>query len=329
MLLLGALLSAPLAAKPLAEEAGWQFVLSVNAGYVSGKSNMSTEDDNEIIDDLQSDADSSKRFIAFPFVRAQYTTEDLNTQFFLGNSRDQISTAQFQYELGVTQQFADKSKLTLALFPELPLFNETWEDPYLVGQKRVETDENAQGGRIEFSRIAGSPITLKYAYAVSDVDSERSGASVLIDGELLSEQALQSLQRDSQYHRFAIETMFPIYSKIFLKPTLQYTARLADGDAHSYDDYNVQLGLLIFNGRHTSITTLNIGLTQYDQKNPVFNMKQDSVNAGLFSVYSYAQAFNYKPLTFSLIAGYSQKDSDITFYDESGLMVSTGLAYKF
>ncbi|GLS92608.1 hypothetical protein GCM10007916_36800 [Psychromonas marina] len=327
-LLLSSLLVTPLSAKPLANEAGWEFTISLNAGYVSGQSNLSTSDDNEIISDVDSKAESTDSVIAFPFARIQYTTEDLNTQFFLGNSRDQISTSQFQYELGVTHQFADKSKITAAYFPELPLFNDTWEDPFLVDQARTKTDDNAQGGRIQLDRIAGSPITLKYAYARNKVDNDNSGES----WSGLTTQQLQSLQRSSQYHRAEIETMFPVYlqqTKVFLKPTLQYTARIADGDAISYDEYNFQLGLLIFSGRHTSITTFNIGNSSYKDKNPIFDNKQDSINLGIFSVYSYAEAFNWKPVTFTLIAGYSQKDSDITFYDENGLIVSAGLAYTF
>ena len=328
ILLVGSSLIFSLQAKPLATEAGWEFSLSLNAGYVSGQSNLSVSDDNEKIDSLNDEAESVSRFIGFPFARVQYTTENLNTQVFLGNSRDQISTSQFQYELGITHQFNNKSKLTVAYFPELPFFNETWEDPYLVGQDRVKTDNNTQGGRIELSRIAGGPITLKYAFAMNDIENDTSGDSWLEDGGL-SVQQLKSLQRSSQYHRVAIETMFPVFSKVFLKPTLQYTTRNADGDAMSYDDYNFLLGFLIFNGRHTSITTVNIGTTSYKDSNPIFDKKQNSLNTGIFSVYSYAEAFNWKPLTFTFMVGYSQKDSDINFYDESGLIVSTGLAYTF
>jgi hypothetical protein len=44
--------------------------------------------------------------------RIDYTLPGLSTQFFLGNSRDQVSRAQFQYELGLTHRFADDSRLT-------------------------------------------------------------------------------------------------------------------------------------------------------------------------------------------------------------------------
>jgi len=326
VLLLNAFLVSFINAKPLAEDSGWEFTLSLNAGYVSGQSNFSVGDDNEVINSLDNKSQSEDSFIAYPFARVQYTSEDLSTQFFLGNSRKQISISQFQYEIGAVHQFANKSTLTAAYFPELPLLNDVWADPFLVGQKRVETEQNTQGARIEWGRIAGGPITLKYAYARSRIEDENSGDSLSTQ---LSIAEIQALRRDSDYHRVAVETMFPIASKVFLKPTLQYTARLADGDANSYEEYDFQLGLLIFKGRHTSITTFNVGATLYDETNPIFNRRQDSVNVGIFSVYSYEQAFNWKPVTFSLIAGYSQKNADISFYDEQGLILLTGLAYTF
>lgn len=329
-LLLTSLLVPSAYARPLAEDAGWEFTISLNAGYVSGQSNLSVSDENEVISDVYSEAESTNSFIGFPFARVQYTTEDLNTQFFLGNSRDQISISQFQIELGVAHQFDNKSQLTVAYFPQLPMFNETWQDPFLTNSARIETDENAQGGRFELSRVAGSPITLKYAFALTTIKDDKSGQNWLNkNGDGLTAQALQGLQRSGQYHRLAMETMFPVYSKVFLKPTLQYTTRLADGDANSFDDYNFQLGLMVFRGRHTSITTVNIGTTSYKNTNPIFNAKQDSINAGIFSAYNYSQAFNIVPLSFTLIAGYNQKDSDIAFYDENGLIVSTGLSYTF
>jgi len=311
-------------ARPLASEPGWESTISVNAGVVSSQSHLSFSDD-DTIDSLNESADSTTNVIAFPFARLQYTTKDLNTQFFLGNSREQISISQFQYELGVTHQFQNKTKFTVAYFPNLPLLNETWQDPYLVNQDRSETDKDAQGGRLELANLAGSPLTLKYAFALTKIENDSSGEGIVS----LSEQQLQTLQRSSQYHRVTAEMMFPIRRGLLIRPGLQYTSRIADGDAVSYDDYDLQLGFLVFNGRHSTITTLNVGTTKYKQSNPIFDEKQNSLNMGIFSVYAYKQPFDWESTTFTLIAGYNQKNSDITFHDESGLILTTGLAYTF
>lgn len=313
-------------ARSLSTEAGWEFGLSLNTGYVTSHSNFSVSDNNEVIDSLEGTVQGKDKYIVFPFARVQYTSEDLNSQFFIGNSRDQIAISQFQYELGVIHQFSNGSQLTAAYFPELPFFNETWEDPFLIGSERVETEENAQGARIELTRVAGSPLTLKYAYAHTNIKNEASGVSWSSD---LTSTQIASLQRDSDYHRIAIETMFPVAQQVFLKPALRYTMRNADGDANSYHDYNFQLGLLIFKGRHTSITTVNIGKSAYQDENPLFSKKQDTLNSGFFSIYSYAQPFDWDATTFTFIAGYNEEDSKINFYDKKGLICTIGIAYTF
>jgi len=87
--------------------------------------------------------------------------------------------------------------------------------------------------------------------------------------------------------------------------------------------------VLVFKGRHTLITTINTGTKKFAAANPVFGQKQDTVNAGIFSVYTYAQALSWQPLSFNVLTGYKKEDSDVDFYDSNGLFVSTGLTYKF
>jgi hypothetical protein len=311
-------------AEPLSNTAGWEFTLNLNAGYTHSQSQLNTDDDNKITNDLSNSGQSTSSAIVFPLGRVQYTLADLNTQFFLGNSRDQVSTAQFQYEIGATHQFTDNSKLTLAIFPKLSLFNETWKDPFLVGAKREVTDQDVGGGRIALENVLGSPFTLKYAIADSQVDDEQSGNS-----QLTNVSEINSVKRDSIFQRVEIETMFPISKGMFLKPTLQYTNRNAEGDANSYDQYTVQLGLLVFRPQYSVITTINTGVRYYQEENPIFDEKQNSQQFGILSLYSYKQPFNWKNWSWTLMAGYNAENSDINFYDTKGLILSTGMMFQY
>jgi hypothetical protein len=311
-------------AEPLSNTAGWEFTLNLNAGYTHSQSQLNTDDDNKITNDLSNSGQSTSSAIVFPLGRVQYTLADLNTQFFLGNSRDQVSTAQFQYEIGATHQFTDNSKLTLAIFPKLSLFNETWKDPFLVGAKREVTDQDVGGGRIALENVLGSPFTLKYAIADSQVDDEQSGIS-----QLTNVSEINSVKRDSIFQRVEIETMFPISKGMFLKPTLQYTNRNAEGDANSYDQYTVQLGLLVFRPQYSVITTINTGVRYYQEENPIFDEKQNSQQFGILSLYSYKQPFNWKNWSWTLMAGYNAENSDINFYDTKGLILSTGMIFQY
>ncbi|MFT6927730.1 MAG: hypothetical protein ACJAZP_003369 [Psychromonas sp.] len=315
--------SAP-ATRSLAEKAGWEFTLGMNMGYSAGRSQLNTDDDNALNEDLNNQGKSLDKTLVFPLASAQYTFDELQTQIFAGNSREQISVAEFQYELGIKHVFNNRSQLTVAYFPQLPFFNEAWQDPYLIGSARTTTEQNTQGGRVALTRIAGSSITLKYAFAITSIENEQSGQSIGLNAAQLS-----LLQRDSFYQRIEIETMFPIAPGVFFKPALQYTRRSADGEAHNFDQYGAQLGLLVFKGRHSLITTFNTGIKKFAVDNPVFSEKQNTVTAAVFSVYSYAQALNWQPLSFNILAGYKKENSDINFYDSKGLFMSTGLSYKF
>ena len=320
----GILMSYSAIAQPLSKEAGWEFTLSLNVGYSGGESQFDTDSDNETTNDLNNSGQSQSSILVYPLGRVQYTLDSLKTQFFLGNSREQVSTAQFQYELGIVHQFNNDSKLTVAVFPKLSMLNETWEDPFLVGSDRQTTDEKVGGGRIAVERIFGSPLTLKYAIASSSIDNERSGQSQLTDASEIA-----SLQRDSVYQRVEVETLFPVAKGILLKPNLQYTHRNAEGNANSYDNYTVQLSILIFRDRHTLITTINAGTRVYQQINPIFDAKQNLNHAGIFSIYSYKRPFDWDRWTWTMMGGYSQENSDISFYDSKSFIVSTGLLYKF
>lgn len=315
--------SAP-AAPALAKEAGWEFTLGLNLGYSDSRSQLNTDGDNKLNNDLNNSGQAISNTLVFPLATTRYTFSKLQTQIFVTDSREQISTAQFQYELGITHLFNNRSQLTVAYFPQLPFFNETWQDPYLIGSPRRTTEENAQGGRFALIPIAGSSITLKYAFAFTAIENEQSGQSLG-----LTDKQLTLLQRDSFYQRAEIETMFSITPDISFKPALQYTTRSADGEAHNFDQYGLQLAVLVFKGRHSLITTLNTGIKKFSVENPVFGQKQDTVNTAIFSVYSYAQALNWQPLSFNIMAGYKKEDSDIDFYDSQGFFMSTGLTYKF
>ncbi|HEY7864480.1 MAG TPA: DUF2860 family protein, partial [Psychromonas sp.] len=156
--------SAPVA-RTLAEEAGWAFALGLNLGYSASRSQLNTDDDNALNNDLNNNGKAISNTLVFPLATTRYTFSELKTQIFVTDSREHISLAEFQYELGITHLFNNRSKLTVAYFPQLSFFNETWQDPYLIGSPRRTTDENAQGGRFALTPIAGSSITLKYAFA--------------------------------------------------------------------------------------------------------------------------------------------------------------------
>jgi hypothetical protein len=317
-------MAANVQARPLAEEPGWRARVGLVVGFASRRSQFDTDSGNRVTSNLANPGQRSERGLLFPLARIDYTLPGLSTQFFLGNSRDQVSRAQFQYELGLTHRFADDSRLTLAWFPELPFLDETWQDPYLVGSPRQETDERFQGARVAFERIAGSRLTLKYAYAESDVELERSGAGL---GLAPSERAL--LRRDSRYHRVEGELNLPLGDGWSWRPALQLTDAQADGEASSYEEAVLRLGLDGRRGRHGLVANATLGRRDHERANPVFGQATDSTRWGLFAIYTFAKPFGWERTGFNLIAGYRRQDADVTFHDSRGGILAAGLAYRF
>ena len=318
------LLATSVDARPLADQPGWRAEVGLVAGFASRRSQFDTDDANRVTPDLASSGRRSEGGLAYPLARIDYTLPGLATQFFLGNSRDQVSRAQVQYELGVTHRFQDDSRLTLAWFPELPFLDETWRDPYLVGQPRVETDERFQGGRVALERIAGSPLTLKYAFAESDVDVERSGEGL---GLAAAQRAL--LARDSRLHRVEAELDLRLGGGWSWQPALQYTDAQADGAANSYGEAVLRLGLRGRQGRHGLVANTTFGRRDHDRANPVFGRTTDSTRWGLFAIYTLAEPLGWARTGFNLIAGYRRQDADVTFFDSSGGLLAAGLTYRF
>lgn len=313
-------------ARPLDKEAGFGGSVAFSVGFSGIESQVATNDGNEVIKDLHGATEKQSTPIAFPLGRLQYTFDDLQTQLYLGNSKDQVATASFQYELGYIHQFSDQTKLTVAYFPRLSMFNDSWEDPFVTGATREKTKETTSGGRIAFERIWGSPFSVKYAYATNEVEDEKSGSTL---GGKLGKTEIESLKRHSVFQRAEFEYMLSISKGLFLRPSVKYTRRDADGEANSFDEYHGQVSMLNMLGKHTIITTVSFATKNFDIENPVFAEKQDSNSFSFFSLYTYKQPFDWESVSFNLMAGYRQEASKIDFYDETSYTVATGLAYSF
>ena len=324
IILLGASLSSIVFARPLSKESGWEFTANVNVAYSSSESQFNTDDENAVTEDLYNSGQSRPNVLGYPLLRLQYTLESLNTQFYIGNSREQLATAQFQYEFGVIYQFNDQSKLTFAVFPEYSFLNETWADPFLEDSARKITEENTAGARIAIDRLFSGPLTLKYAIASSHIEDELSGQSQL------SEQSdIALLRRDSFYQKIDVETMFPISKGMFLKSNFQYISRNAEGNANSYQQYSGQLSFLMFREKHFLLTAFKTGVRNYQQANPIFNDKQDLKQTSVFSIYTYKRPFNWERWSWTMMAAYKLERSNIVFYNSNGLIVSTGITFKY
>ncbi|WP_250658307.1 DUF2860 family protein [Alkalimarinus coralli] len=314
-----------LSARPLATQPGWGADIAIAAGYSKSQSQFNVDSENRVTDDLNNSGQEIEQATVIPLARLDYTLDSLKTQFFLGNSRENVAKGEVQIELGVTHQFEDHSQLTVAYFPELPIIGDTWKDPYVTGQQREETEEVAQGGRIELSNIAGSLFDVQYAFADSDIEDELSGNSL----SFLTDADRQLLHRDVFFQRLSVDRLVPITSNLMLKPGLLYTRAEAKGDANSSDEYAVRLQVVYQQARHLLTGTALYGRLEADVDNPIFDKREKNNRHSLFALYKYQKPFNWENWSLLAIGFWGETDSNISFYNSSGLGIGIGAAYQW
>lgn len=305
------------------QEPGWSYDLGIFMGYADSNSQLDTDDDNQITESLdESGTEVSSGFI-YPDITVTYTQSNLKTQWFLGTSSNHISSSTLQYELGVAHKFQGGPRVELGYFPEALSSNEVWSDPYLVDTARESTDETHQGFRLTLSNLFGTRLSMNYAYSEREIDEELSG-----EGLGLSEAEQLQLVRDGRNQRLELAMGVPLSRSLILKPSLEYSRYRSDGEANRNHDY--QLGMSVINlwGRHTLVATANIGQSEYDAINPVFDQKADAQTGSFQTVYSYAKPFGWQRAAFTLILGYGEKDSDIDFFDNYGAYSIMGVSFK-
>jgi hypothetical protein len=305
-------------------EPGWQFILSANLGYGSETSQSNTHDDNKTADFLDSNGKSISAFLPFPFIRVEYTLDSGYTQFYLGQSEDQVTSEQFQAELGVNHYQEGIGLLTAAYFPKFPGVSEVWEDPYLIGSERKTTHSNAHGGRIAYSPDTVLPLTLRYAFVTYDVDDEKSGQS-----QGLTSADQKKLDRNSDFQQFGVETLVPLGDSFAIMPAVRYTLRDAKGDAHSFKELSGELAFQYGYEQHSFVLQTGLAKRDFDTLNPVFDKKQDTTVTNLFGIYTYNEPFGYENFSLSVIGGVSNEDSDINFHDTNSQYIATGVIYYF
>lgn len=301
---------------------GFSGVLSLNGAYSQSQSQHNTHDDNAITANLNNKGKTINQASPMLLGRLQYSFGD--TVIFLGNSEDQVTEANFQAELGMSQKLGRNSAITGALFGSVPGQDEVWRDPYLTGVSRSASDQSVSGVRFAWDLFGPLSVSLKYAYAKSEVDKDDIGLS-----QPLSQPQRSQLLRDSDYHRFGADLALPVGQTVTFSPGMYYTQRNATGDAHSFAEISGQIAVVIHLTRHSFTTTLRGSRAEFDRENPQFDRKQDYRSVGLFSVYSYHNPLNLPNTDLNVMAGYQTKDSDINFYSSENLFLSTGMSYHF
>jgi len=330
-LLFGANLATAL--EPIPKESGFSGFIRPSVGYLNFKSNMVAsflgyDLSEKSIDSLSDSPDSQSTGIAtVPFSLA-YTFAGTRTQLFLGTDLTDLIRFDFSQQFGVKQGIGKLGILQGGiLFSGIPA--KVWKDPYVTGQDREDTKRKSNGGRLTWDRIFGSQFQLQYTYRKIDISSEKSG-----DFLGLTSAQKNLLERDGDTHTGEILYLFTFAKRHFLAPAFSYTYDDRDGGAMKNDAYNFQL-TYGYNGDTFSVSgNAFVGWADYDDRNPIFDKKQDDDSYGIQGTLYYKNPWDWSlfgsnPMNFYVGAAFVKTDANIDFYDQEAFLTTVGVFLKW
>jgi len=334
ILALGAGAAAPLASaiEPIPQTPGWRGFVVGGVGYTDVKSNLvagngildiGRDTINSIYDAPRSDSAWHPVFTG----EINYTFEE-QWQVFLGTSLEDVVTLDGVTQFGVRKDLGTSGVLQGGyLFSGIP--TQTWEDPYAEGVKRVETDRNSNGLRVQWDRVMGSAFELTFSWRDISIEKERSGQGVT---SVSCDVACQDqLRRDGDQYSFDVSYLFKLGegSRHLLRPMVRYTIDDREGDAISGDSYRLQLSYVFLGQGYTVASNVVFGGSSEDARNPLFGVTTDSnryaVDTTLFYRLPAASG------RWQALGGitWGKDDSNVRFYDSEVFNVNVGVMYRF
>ena len=323
---------------PIPQESGFSGFIRPGVGYLKYKSNMVAsiqgfDLSEEKIDSYTDSPDSETTpLVTLPFTLA-YTFAGSRTQLFFGTDLTDLIRFDMSQQLGVKQGIGSLGILQGGfLFSGMPA--KVWKDPYLTGEDRDDTKRNSTGARLTWDRIFGSWFQVQYTYRKVDIDSEKSGDSLV--QTVITSSERQLLERDSDRSTVDIAYRFHFAKHHTLGPAFIYTHDDRDGKAMKNDAYDLQLTYAYFNRNNPFSFTGNayIGQAEYDEDNPIYDKEQEDDRYGVQGTLYWENPWGWSllgsnPMNFFIGGAYAKTNANIDFYDQEAIMGNVGVFLKW
>jgi hypothetical protein len=318
------------AQEPLPRTSGFSGYIEILGAYISTNSQLSTDSDNKKTDSLDSSGERVNNFRPFPLGLVRYTFAEKRTQLFLGILPENVAQGQFQVEAGARHILSNGTGLRASVIPLTPIEQETWKDPFVVGQNRKRTDINSYGFKLAAETIMGSGLTVKYGWVRQNIDNEKSGAFLLSQpNSFLTPGDLNDLDRDAHFHRLTTQYSFPVGVRMRLMPILRYTRGDSEGDANSFHSLTPELSFIYFGNQLQASVNVSAKGECYDSRHPVFDKKRREFAPGLLAILGYKNPLGFKNFRIDWFNAFFRSNSNIDFYDSSSFITALGLGYTF
>lgn len=310
------------------QESGFSGFAFVGGASSSRETNMiatvgGTEVADERIDSLTDGPDSTDYGRLLLDVGLNYTFAESRTQIFGGTELEDFLTQDSTFGIGVRQGIGGAGNLVVSAIASTPV--ETWEDPYLIGADRQETDVSSGGGRLGWEHIFGSGLEITYTARSIELDDELSGTFLGLSPD---EQDL--LDREGDLNTLKVAYVWQPSSDHLITPSISAVEHDLDGDAMAMDGYQAELNYA-YTGLQNWELVVNLvaGTLESDDENPIYGETADVDRMGVSLGASYKEPFGLQNWRARGAISYGEEDSNIDFYDTSIGSVSLGMMYSF
>ncbi len=318
-----------LALDSIDEEEGFSGYINLGAGITNVESNnisdFSTIDfDNESIAGLRAPASSSTSTVPLVGMELAYTFASTGTQIFIGNSLEDYISFDFATRAGIRQSVDSIGTLGIS-YLKTSVAAEVWEDPFATNQRRASTDRDSNGYRLIWDDILDTQIEMTFSKRDIEIDNERSGES-----HNLSKQDKELLNRNGDVYKLTMKYTFSSEDRAHVfAPELRAVKQDREGSAVSSNELGVNFNYVYTKDRLSYVINTSFAKSDFDETNPIFNEKGNSVRYGLSATLFYKEPFSLEDwyLNTGLVA--LEEKGDIEFYDSSIKQWSLGMLYRF
>ncbi|MEI6890756.1 MAG: DUF2860 family protein [Pontiella sp.] len=255
-----------------------------------------------------------------------YTFAATRSQVYFGTSLEDFIRYDFTTALGIRQEVGELGIIEASALSNIAIPAQVYQDPYQVGGSRKETERQSRGARLAWYRMMGSGFDLQVSARKMNVDNEQSGSDPALNLTLGQQQLLE---RGGDEYKVRVQYQFRFNKKHTIKPTLSFTKLDLDGGAMKRDRVGVQLSYLYNGARWFFTTGVGVGSIVYDEENPIYKKKADSMLFNGSISLAYKNLFNIENLSLLGSLGYYEQDSEINFYDASIQSGSLRTVYSF
>ena len=319
-----------MAADLIQNEAGWSGHAALGVGYVSMENSEIAG--TKVLDlenkQINNYGSASSQSSVIPVINGliRYTLDDKATEFFLGNSMDDYLRLDSSIALGVRHDFKDTgiigARLLVSASP-----TEVYRDPLLTGANRSKANRTSVGFGLKWEKIMESDFDFDFFAKSENIKKDRNGQSLV--GTLITQDQQRTLRRDGTIGSAQLSYTYKINESNKLIPSAKFLGSNRDGSARDNTAFEIQLQHVYTENQWLVKSTVSGGASSFDNRNPVFNEKQDTTLWAAGMDVTYLQPFGLKNWGVNGGVLASTGNSDIKFYDTQIFVAHVGMVYSF